>query len=192
MTRMFTILLPFNTSDGKTSVSFKIKDISPSPQQVSDFFSIDSLIKVCVTNAEAINGSLKSYILQLLCNNQDERQIIRFMDFMNLKDYLVDYIKKNKHLQQIPITDTPEKFKTFRKDFNAFILDRNIYTHGQLKFFRPTSQFVIQYDKKPSGTPGYVVVNSEILISYNKYYLTLQQFLVDFHKLYNEIKKSIK
>jgi hypothetical protein len=101
----------------------------------------------------------------------------------------LDMFTVNCFIKQFVI-DNPEGFKAFRSDFHSFISNRNIYTHGQLHFFRPSLEYVIQYLAKPGQTPAYVIINSETLISYNDFYKVLQQFLTDFHTAFNSRKKG--
>jgi hypothetical protein len=180
MSRVLSILLPLEQgADGKRSVEFKIQDIYPTPQQISVFFSLDSLIKVCVTNAESINSQMRSIVRQELCKDQDCRDTVVSMDFMKLKDYLMNYLKKGNISKSIPSIDTPEKFKNFRRDFNSFITDRNIYTHGELRFNRASQEFVTLFQQH--GVPAYVTITIESMVSFNEFYKTLRQFLNDFH-----------
>jgi len=190
MTRPFyTLLLMEDRRDGKgISVEFKMESIVPTAQQINDYFTLDHLIKICVTNAETINTHMKSLMLQDIGNIENTRSEILSLDFMGLKDYLMEYIKKEPLLKCISMIDTLEKFKEFRKNFDNFIVDRNIFTHGQLKFFRPSLQYVIEFHKK--GVPAFVGINTDILTSHNLFYNIANQFLNEFHMLMSKRRKD--
>lgn len=188
--RVFLSLMLPNNTDDKPSISFKVGDIRPSEKQLADYFGMENLIKTSVTNAELINTNMRNYVLQHLCRDKEERQQIYKLDFMTLKDYFLKFVKKDVELKNIPLINTPEKFKNFRVDFDSYISDRNIYTHGQLKFIWASQQFVIQYVSKPEMQPAYVMINVEVLISNNNFYKTLNQFLSDFLSMLSKRRKN--
>jgi hypothetical protein len=99
------------------------------------------------------------------------------MDFMQLKDSFMNHMKKDPRYKMLQEGSTPEKMKLFRSNFNQFVVDRNIYTHGQLWYREEIDDFVISYLDKKIADVAHALLTPEILDSYNQCYKRLHTFI---------------
>ena len=145
---------------------------------INEYEAFKTRIGRCVSNAEILKDQVLQINLLLFTKYSDDNKRINMLDFMKLKDNFCDFLKKHpqyKHLAN----------KQLRRDFNQFIIDRNIYTHGQLKIRQRDNQFIIDYIDNHSKIKTYAIVTEEILSSYQQTYLELKNLTRVFIELYN-------
>ncbi|MFT3911441.1 MAG: hypothetical protein QM737_18605 [Ferruginibacter sp.] len=164
------------------SVDLEAFIFSPDEEQILTYVAMQSLIKTCSDNAEDIKDRLLSINLQLYPLTKDEREEIIKMDLMKLKDRFMEFLKQDQLLKTIDDYSSNQKLKPFRKDFDAFVLDRNIYTHGLLNILRPDFDFVIEYIDNSSKGKAHAYITPEILISYNNFYKEITKLIAAFHE----------
>jgi hypothetical protein len=97
------------------------------------------------------------------------------LDFMGHRNLLSDIFKAKK-LDWLNEVLKDYDLKSVTKSFFALIMDRNKYTHGELMFWYPEKQTVLEYENNAKQAE-YAVVNSEILNSYLTCYGQLDELL---------------
>ena len=144
MTKTITILTMGQMGSDPIPVNW---DISPATnEQFNQYAGMQALIKSCVDNAEDVKGRILEIALRILKpKTEDQRVNFVKMDFMNLKQWLMDHIRTSKVYQQFSLYNSTKKLKSLSQALNTFILDRNKYTHGQLCFIRPNYDFALEY-----------------------------------------------
>lgn len=173
---------------GKKSVnqgkSFEIEvvDFAPSNHQISIYFSMQGIIKSCADNAEYIKDRLLSLNLTLFGAKPEDRPEILKSDFMKLKDRFMDYLKTDSLIKTREEYNSTQKLKQVRRNFNQFVLDRNIYTHGLLHFLSPNYDFVIEYIDHAAKSQAVAYINTDMLISYNNFYNQANHLLDTFQE----------
>jgi hypothetical protein len=174
-----------------TTLTFGEMGINPPPiefgmtsatdERVKLFAGMQSLIKSCVDNAEAI----KDIIHQILISkskptSEQERIDLMKMDFMKLKGWFMDDIRSSKIYKEFSVFNSTAKLKPFSKAFNTFVLDRNIYTHGQLCFLSPNYDFVLEYIETPAHQKRFAFIDTTILTSYNNCYIEIKKVINEY------------
>lgn len=97
------------------------------------------------------------------------------LDFMGHRNLLSD-IFKSKRVDWLNEILKEYDSKSVTKSFFTLIMDRNKYTHGELMFWYPEKQTVIEYEND-AKQKEYAVVNSDILNSYITCYGQLDELL---------------
>ena len=164
-------------------------DMSPaSVELVTKYAAMQSLIKSCVDNAEYINSSLLSLRLKGVNYNDDEkRKEILGMDFMALRQWFMDDVRASKIYKGFAKYNSTSKLKPFSQAFYKFIIDRNIYTHGELCYVKPDYRFALNYIHSEKKRHVYSYINSDIIISYNDCYKEIAKIVSE----YMEITQSL-
>lgn len=153
----------------------KVENILPEQLEIRQYYILQTHINHCVNNGEAINRKLRELMQSVYAKNTQTRSDILKMDFMKLRDVFSEFLKAFKPLRGIEEYNSNQKIKKITKVMNQFIIDRNIYTHGQLALYRPGGTFLIEYLN--GQRPEFSEVNLQILDSYNKVYKELEAFL---------------
>lgn len=166
----------------KGEINFTFHTIKPTPFQIENFVAIQTIIKSCADNAEHIKDALLNINLGLKTLTDENRLDLMRMDFMKLKDRFIEYLKKDPLIKEIEEYSSNQKMKAFRKDFNQFVIDRNIYTHGLLGFLDPDYKYIIEYIDHHYGSKSYAIVSLETLKSYNQFYSEIQKLFEAFRK----------
>lgn len=162
---------------------------NPSEDQIINFAGMQSLMKCCVDNAEHIKDQLLSLLQKIMPPSNEEERIQQMkMDFMSLKKWFMDDIRSSKIYKKFTKYNSTKKLKPFSKIFNDFILDRNIYTHGQLCFKYPEYNFIIDYIKTPEQIQQYAYVKIEIIESYNLNYREIKEVISEYQIIHQESK----
>ena len=97
------------------------------------------------------------------------------LDFMGHRNLLSDIFKSNK----LPwLTELLKEYdvKSVTKSFHNFIMDRNKYTHGELMYWYPEKQTLLEYENDVRQIE-HGVVNSDILNSFLKCYENIYELL---------------
>jgi hypothetical protein len=162
------------------AVDIQIFNFDPTEQQLLTYVKMQNLIKSCADNAEYIKDQLLTIIISLFPN--DDRKELMKLDFMKLKDRFMDYLKKDVLIKTLEQYNSNQKLKPFRQNFNSFVLDRNIYTHGLLCILRPDFNYIIEYIDNFSKNKTYAYITIEMLQSYNKFYQEILQLIAAFRK----------
>lgn len=147
----------------------------PTESELLQYHTLQTHINHCINNGETINFELRSLLMTAFAKKPVDKSLISEMDFMNLRDKFSEFIKSFQPLKAIEPYKNKKELKKITKTFTQFILDRNIYTHGQLVFNDADRTYYMQYLK---GTKeAYAQINQEILNSYNQVYTQLHSFL---------------
>lgn len=169
-----------------TTNSIKL-DGSHTDERLQKYAGMQNLIKACVDNAEAIKDRLQQIVLNQKIPLSEERRIeIMKMDFMALKQWFMHNVRSTKIYQEFSKYDSTKKLKPFSQAFNAFILDRNKYTHGQLCFLHPDFLFVLEYVETPSQRKRYAYIDTETLISYNNFYKEIVSVITEYNVIHQK------
>lgn len=154
---------------------------SPSDEDKKTFAGLQALIKSCVDNAEDVKNSIHNIIIRTQnSKDEEERKTIMKMDFMAIKQWFMDDIRKRKIYKKFSEYDSTKKLKDFSRNFNNFIIDRNKYTHAQLCFISPNYDYAIDYIETPEQQNVYANINIEILKSYNEFYTKIQKVISEY------------
>lgn len=97
------------------------------------------------------------------------------LDFMGHRNLLSDIFKAKK-LDWLNELLSEYDIKSVTKSFYSFILDRNKYTHGELMYWYPNKQTLLEYENEARQTE-YGIVNSDILNSFLSCYKELDELL---------------
>lgn len=163
---------------------------SPNDEQKNTFAGMQALIKSCVDNAEDIKNSVHSIIIRsIIPKTEEERQSIMKMDFMTVKKWFMDDIRKRKIYQHFSEFNSTKKLKVFSQNFNNFILDRNKYTHAQLCFVSPNYDYAIDYIETPEQQNTYAKIDIEILKSYNEFYTKISKVISEYEIAIQNLNK---
>lgn len=155
----------------------------PSEEQIKTYAAMQSLIKSCVDNAEDIKERLHQIVVsQSFPQNEKERRNIMKMDFMSIKKWFLDDIRSKKIYKHLTGYESTKKFKNFSRPLNDFVLDRNVYTHGQLSLLSPDFEYIIEYTEPHSQHKEYAFITIEILKSYNAFYREIQKVIAEYRK----------
>lgn len=171
-----------------------IKTLGPESvtyELVKQFEEIQNHLGRCVRTAELLNHELRQINHKLFALTEHERMDINTLDFMQLRDKLFDFLKKNNLLKDIEKYNSNQKIKPISKLFNQFILDRNIYTHGVLRMRFKEKDFVVEH-KTSAKKSDYSIVDVEMLLSFNEAYLYLKEFLDKLTKAIQNHRKERK
>lgn len=173
-------LLPIHLHE----VVSEINTTPPDKGQAMKYFALQSLIKICTDNAEDVNHRLLNINLQIPLTNKEISSSVNILrlSFMKLKDRFIEFIKKDELIKQEEKYSSNQKMKLFRTNLNTFILDRDIYTHGQLHLLRPSSEFVIEYIDFSQNQKKYVTIEETILKGYNDVYKEIIDLILTFNR----------
>lgn len=97
------------------------------------------------------------------------------LDFMGHRNLLSEIFKSKKSAWLNEILKEYD-LKSVTKSFFNLIMDRNKYTHGELMFWYPEKQAVLEYENDTKQAE-YAIVNSDILNSYLTCYGQLDELL---------------
>lgn len=140
---------------------------------------------ICGHYGEIINQKLLSFLTNYY--TESDKELLQ-KDFMKLRDYLSDIIKKDVRFHSIEKLNSNTSRKTFTRLFAQFIEDRDIYTHGSLIYRVNDNKILIKYINKPNREFSYAVINFEIMISYENLYLYLKELLTELSNQLGRIK----
>src|SRR5688572_27589293 len=73
----------------------------PSREQLSRFFAMQTLIKVCSDNAEDVKNRLLGANLQIGPLDQAQKEQLMQMDLMKLKERFIEFLKKDQLIKAI-------------------------------------------------------------------------------------------
>ncbi|QNE41991.1 hypothetical protein F1C16_20410 (plasmid) [Hymenobacter sp. NBH84] len=171
----------FNTEEWKpgTEGTVQVAHFAPSPEKIEKYVLFQELINTCINNAEDIKNKLHTAVGYILHKSSGSNKLVGSYDFMKLKDIFVEHLKKDNATRHLAN-------KTLRRNFNQFILDRNIYTHGKLNIRYNDKQFVITYLDNHTKIESLAVVTKEIIQSYYRFYTVLRKLIADFHNIKNK------
>lgn len=161
----------------------------PSGEKVRTFAGMQALIKSCVDNAEDIKNRIHQIVLsKSQPKSEEERVLIMKMDFMAVKQWFLDDIRKSKTYKDFSKYNSTVKLKMFSRGFNTFILDRNKYTHGQLCFLIPNYEYILEYIETPEQIKLYAYIDTEILKSYNSSYKEILSVIMEYNLIHQQLK----
>ncbi|MFT3844519.1 MAG: hypothetical protein QM725_05670 [Lacibacter sp.] len=162
----------------------------PPKEKMDDYLSMQTLIRICAENGEAVNRRLLKINQNLIGAPLSDWSKIMKMDFMSLKDNFIEYIKKDQLIKTVDEYSSNAKMKPFRKNLDEFIIDRNIYTHGHLHLLDPDYSFVIEYINNVTKQKVYAKITTEVLVTYNQLYVEIIRFFDTFTKLKQEQREK--
>ena len=165
-------------------VSINFDTNNPKTEQIMGYIGIQGLIKICTDNAEDIKDKFLHINLQIPLSDKEGQSKLNIitLDFMKLKDRFMEFLKKDQFIKTIEEYSSNQKMKAFRKTLDTFVLDRDIYTHGQLHFLRPNFDFVIEYINGKINQKQYAIIDFEILKNYNSFYKEIYKLINAFQK----------
>lgn len=141
------ITLPDSTNtspEGVISVNVGPDDVKPYFTQVTDFVIKKGL---CSNLAESIFANLR-HRMEYGLNFKNREQLYKWT-FLELANNYVGRIKARTEYCNTQLFPDNASIDRFRSLFQAFIEDRNLYTHGQIAILRNTNSLCIQnYDRK--------------------------------------------
>jgi hypothetical protein len=170
-----------------SEVRTRYNNLPPDLKTVKRFMSMKQYVQICADTAEEVKDQLVALNLSLVPLTQQEQLDVLKMDFLKLKDRFVDFVKKDTKIKTVEKFSSNQKFKEFRKDFESFIQDRNIYTHGRLTIRFPEQDFVIYHIGKNQAFPLYSIVTIEILSSYCQFYFRIIELFNAFQETRNNV-----
>ncbi len=143
--------------------------------------SVKNVIGQCSQTGEILFGRLK--IINTKFKNVPELKDVfaayeekyHKLDFMGHRD-LLSAIFKSKKLDWLNEILKNYDVKAATKAFNNFILDRNKYTHGELMYWYPSKETLLEYETEARVTE-HGLVNSDTLNSYLTCYKDLDDLL---------------
>lgn len=165
----------------KGSASVDFTTYAPSDESITKYFGMLHLMKICADNAEHIKDRFLEFNLKLSLPDLTKNQIEK-LDFIKLKDRLMEFVKKDSHIKTVDKYGSNMKMKPFRKDLEQYIKDRNVYTHGQLCLKYPEKEYVVSYIDNFSGGEILATVTPEMLKSHNIFYKEILDFLEAFQQ----------
>lgn len=171
-------LLPIHLHE----VNTEINTTPPNTEQAMKYFALQNLIKICTDNAEDVSHRLLNINLKIPLTNKETISSVNILrlNFMKLKDRFIEFLKKDVLINQVEKYSSNQKMKLLRINLNTFILDRDIYTHGQLHLFRPSSEFVIEYIDFLQNQKKYAIIDENVLKSYNDTYKEIIDLILAF------------
>lgn len=185
MKKSINILTIADFSNNYTTIDLEQAMEMPNNDIVIKYASMQTLIKICVDNAEEIKNSLQQlYVSKTKPETNEEKKMANEIDFMNLRDWYMKDIRDSKIYLDFKEYNSTKKLKPFSSAFNDFILDRNIYTHGQLCIVRRSWDFLIQYIDKKSNGIRYAIIDSNILKSYNDCYDKIRMVMREYNVIH--------
>lgn len=113
---------------------------------------------------------------------KNDKWSLENIDFMGNYDVISLMLKKGKcEIVNFDKLKIKYDIDSFRKTLFKFIADRNIYTHGILRFWTTRKRTIIEYKDKKEGiaTKMYAFIDENILKSYVECYRDLWSFLDD-------------
>lgn len=160
---------------------------------------LQRLVNTCINNAERIKEQALKANLTLFQKDIKGREEIMKMDFMKLKENFCDFLKKSSVKEFKNLTN-----KKIRRDFNDFIIDRNIYTHGIIKLLafpedfqknilgemvlaEREYDFIIEYIDNIKRDKSFAFITKDIISLNEKVFLELSKLFQDFFDKYNEL-----
>lgn len=153
-----------------------------SKERLIQYASMESLIKLCVNNAEDIKDRLLTIALQIQKpKDEEEKKTIMRAGFMKLKNIFLNDVRESKIYKQFEKYNSTGKLKPFSDSLNTFVLDRNKYTHGHLCFIKPNYDFALEYIESESQQKKYAHINTNILLSYNSYYKEILKVITEYN-----------
>jgi len=161
----------------------------PITEQKLNFVGMQGLIKICTDNAEDIKNKFLNINLRIPLTEKEKYDKISILslDFMKLKDRFMEFLKKDQLIKIVEDYSSNQKMKPFRKTLDRFVLDRDIYTHGQLHFLRPNFDFAIEFINNKTNQIQYALVNLEILKSYNDFYKQINKLVATFNETRQQV-----
>ena len=149
-------------------------------------------MKSCVDNAEDIKNSIHQIVINHTTpKSENERVALMKMDFMTLKKWFMEDVRSSKIYQEFSKFNSTKKLKPFSKAFNTFVLDRNKYTHEQLCFNSPMSDYILEYIETPELQKMYAYLDIEILKSYNSCYKEILNVINEYNVAHQNKLKFI-
>jgi len=158
----------------------------PSDEKLTQYVWMQAMVKTCVDNAEEIKSLVhRIYIANNKADTEEERKEMMKLDFLSLKDWFMQEIRGTKIYQEFSATyNSTQKLKPFSRAFNAFVLDRNKYTHGQVYLVKPNYDFVLEYIETPSQQKKYATIDIDTLNSYNECYVTIRALINEYNRIH--------
>lgn len=189
MTKSITTLTFAEMGNDPPSVEFGMT--SSTDEIVKLFGGMQSLIKSCVDNAEDIKERIHQIVINISVPKSEEERIeLMKLDFMKLKQRFMDDIRNSKIYKEFSEFNSEKKLKIYSKIFNAFILDRNKYTHGQLCFLSPSYDFILEYIETPGYQKRYAYVEVNILTSYNNFFIEIKKLISEYNIIHQKRKMN--
>ena len=189
MTKSITTLTFAEMGNDPPSVEFGMT--SSTDERVKLFGGMQSLIKSCVDNAEDIKERIHQIVINISVPKSEEERIeLMKLDFMKLKQRFMDDIRNSKIYKEFSEFNSEKKLKIYSKIFNAFILDRNKYTHGQLCFLSPSYDFILEYIETPGYQKRYAYVDVNILTSYNNCFIEIKKLISEYNIIHQKRKMN--
>ena len=189
MTKSITTLTFAEMGNDPPSVEFGMT--SSTDERVKLFGGMQSLIKSCVDNAEDIKERIHQIVINISVPKSEEERIeLMKLDFMKLKQRFMDDIRNSKIYKEFSEFNSEKKLKIYSKIFNAFILDRNKYTHGQLCFLSPSYDFILEYIETPGYQKRYAYVEVNILTSYNNCFIEIKKLISEYNIIHQKRKMN--
>lgn len=176
---------------GNDPPSVELGMTSSTDERVKLFGGMQSLIKSCVDNAEDIKERIHQIVINISVPKSEEERIeLMKLDFMKLKQRFMDDIRNSKIYKEFSEFNSEKKLKIYSKIFNAFILDRNKYTHGQLCFLSPSYDFILEYIETPGYQKRYAYVEVNILTSYNNCFIEIKKLISEYNIIHQKRKMN--
>lgn len=157
---------------------------NPSTEQMMTHYRLQALMNHCVNAAEDINDRLKFFVMQTHVQNDEDEIKLAKTGFMGLRDIFSKYIKKYPRLKEIEGFENANAINLFTDTFNQYIIDRNIYTHGQLGYHVQEDVFCIKFLN--GEREGYAEIDMSILNSFLEVSKEIIYFLGRISSMYSE------
>lgn len=148
----------------------------PSNEVITQYIRFQSLLNTCINNAESIKQNLHIVVAHIFFKAGKKSDEVKLYDLMKLKDSFVDYLKSKAETRDMAN-------KAFRRAFNQFVIDRNIYTHGKLSYRPSDRAFILSYLDNHTKITTHAIINKEIITSYFNAYKVFKKSIDDFHRL---------
>jgi len=151
----------------------------PSNEQMIHFIAMEEMIRSCASNAEEIKNLFLNINLDIPLSQAelDKHLNIYKLDFMQLKERFMNFIKADEKIKTIELYSSNTKMKLYRQNLNQFILDRNKYTHGIVHMLLPDFKPVLEYIDPSHQYKEFASVDEPTLIGYNHFYTVIKDLV---------------
>jgi hypothetical protein len=187
--RLFELRPTLDEHGNKMPARIKIEQLPG--ESLQNYIMCQRIMNSCAQNGEGINqrliravGLIYGPILKIENQFNCEYTPTYVAGFMKLKNLFIDYIKSHaayKHL--VP--------KEIRREFEWFVIYRNIFTHGKLRDIKPGHHlYCIQYVDHTSKKEVYVRFNLQMISDFQETYLKFIHVLTEYEKIKGTLDKA--
>lgn len=178
----YSLFMELTEKDGEGNFIMPIDGIAIFGKDVVQVLNdIKATVGQCSQIAEILFGRLKTInnkfkqIRDLTDIFETYEERYYKLDFMGHRNLLSDIFKFNK-IEWLTVLLQKYDIKSVTRSFYNFIMDRNKYTHGELMYWYPERQTLLEYQNEARQTE-YGIVNADILNSYLTCYKYIDELL---------------